>query len=404
MVQGIGTTDTLSASDNTSGEDEGDPVQSREQNIPSAARVDSFTRRRTHSTRRRNRQHGWEQPVPIAIYNGDRSLFTQNDSDKIDIIISQAPMKGLEIRDYEFSETHNQVIREYVEKLTKDELIYYVRDLSMLRYLSRLFQQQLNLSHIFAARRRVVETSPAFTIPPRAVENFGEDFSKIEYAEVCVMDHQGAIIALKFLYDIALQLREHIPEAASQGLDETSLERMKSKMSALQENFHEACRELRKPTQDLLWEGTSWWGKAPNFLSQDEEPKNIAHAYQQPQGTTSTLAFLVPVLSLISSIPIFLAWMYSDHQTGNTSDANFWQLISGSSMQFLSILTILIPTIFNIRKMAWFWTWILAATSIICAIMAIPLYLYAPTKWSTMLSFVGSVAGAFVTLQLVYTL
>jgi hypothetical protein len=35
-----------------------------------------------------------------------------------------------------------------------------------------------------------------------------------------------------------------------------------------------------------------------------------------------------------------------------------------------------------------------------CAIAAIPLYLYIPTIWSALISFLGSAAQAFMTLQL----
>jgi hypothetical protein len=75
-------------------------------------------------------------------------------------------------------------------------------------------------------------------------------------------------------------------------------------------------------------------------------------------------------------------------------------------MQLLSILILIIPTVVNARlvKMAWFWTWVLAGASSACAIVVVPLYLYVPTEWSTMLSFAGSVAQAFVTLQLMFTL
>ena len=75
-------------------------------------------------------------------------------------------------------------------------------------------------------------------------------------------------------------------------------------------------------------------------------------------------------------------------------------------MQLLGILTVIIPIVFNARlaKMAWFYAWILAGASIICAIVAIPLYLYTPTKWAGVLSYMATVAQVFVTLQLVFVL
>lgn len=144
----------------------------------------------------------------------------------------------------------------------------------------------------------------------------------------------------------------------------------------------------------------------PSHVFLDQDQKNIAHAYQQSPGINSTLTFLVPVLSLISSIPICLAWMRSSHKTGNISDADFYQLISSSSMQLLSIMTLIIPTVSNVRlaKLAWFWTWILASVGTLCAVAAVPLYLYLSPEWSMVISFAASVAQALVILQFMFAL
>jgi len=89
-------------------------------------------------------------------------------------------------------------------------------------------------------------------------------------------------------------------------------------------------------------------------------------------------------LSLLSCIPTALAWTRSPHQPGTTSDANFYPLIANIGMQILGSLTLIIPTISNARLVghAWFWAWVLAGTSIVCAIVAIPLCLSATTEWS----------------------
>ena len=75
-------------------------------------------------------------------------------------------------------------------------------------------------------------------------------------------------------------------------------------------------------------------------------------------------------------------------------------------MQLLSTLTMVILTIYNVRliKQAWAWTWVLAASSTLCAVVAIPLYLTILTEWSVAISFAGSVAQAFVTLQLMFSI
>jgi hypothetical protein len=140
----------------------------------------------------------------------------------------------------------------------------------------------------------------------------------------------------------------------------------------------------------------------------DAQPKNVVTAFPpiSNKNTNSALAFLVPVLSLLSCIPTALAWANSPHHPGAASDADFFQLIASAAMQLLGNLTLIIPTISNSRLMsqAWFWTWVLAGTSTVCTIAAIPLYLYCPTEWSNTLSFAGNVMQAFVTLQLMFAI
>lgn len=105
-----------------------------------------------------------------------------------------------------------------------------------------------------------MEQSPDFTIAADFIAQFGEEVSRDEYAGYCVVEYRQSMVDLRFIYNVALQLRNHIPEAVSQGLlAETSLVQLKLKMSAMQEHFHETCRELDKPTQDLLWDTHPWW-------------------------------------------------------------------------------------------------------------------------------------------------
>jgi hypothetical protein len=48
--------------------------------------------------------------------------------------------------------------------------------------------------------------------------------------------------------------------------------------------------------------------------------------------------------------------------------------------------------------------WVLAGTSILCTVVSIPLYLYAPIAWSGLLSFFGNCAQILVLLQFVFVL
>ncbi len=55
-------------------------------------------------------------------------------------------------------------------------------------------------------------------------------------------------------------LRGAIALAAKENLlDNITLERLKLKISALQQHFHHACDELEEPRQHLIWDADSWW-------------------------------------------------------------------------------------------------------------------------------------------------
>lgn len=115
----------------------------------------------------------------------------------------------------------------------------------------------------------------------------------------------------------------------------------------------------------------------------------------------STLTFLVPTVSLLSVIPAALAWKYGESGRGAFTDSNFWQTLSGSVMQMLGLVTFIWPTVYNPRllQLTWFWIWLLATLSAMCAILSIPLYLAVPTIWSFAVSFSGVLAQAIVQLQ-----
>lgn len=145
----------------------------------------------------------------------------------------------------------------------------------------------------------------------------------------------------------------------------------------------------------------------PGQLQQLEQaPDNAVEAYSTPINTHATLSFLVPTISLLSCVPAALAWSHTSTQVGTVNDANFYQLLSSSAMQLLSIGTLIWPTVFYVRlaRLPWVWTWILATVSACCTVAAVPLYVLLPTSWSALFSFCGSVAQALVLLQLVHAI
>ena len=116
-----------------------------------------------------------------------------------------------------------------------------------------------------------------------------------------------------------------------------------------------------------------------------------------------TLTFIVPVVSLLATVPAFIAWIYRESAPGSTHDSNFWQAISSSIMQLLSLVTFMWPRLSNPRlsQLTWFWIWLLAGFSATCAIVSVPVYLVYPTIWSFVVAFAGVLAQAVVLLQFV---
>jgi hypothetical protein len=120
-------------------------------------------------------------------------------------------------------------------------------------------------------------------------------------------------------------------------------------------------------------------------------------------SSPGTITACVTGITLLSVIPVAKAWQYSRHEPGIAHDADFWFLIQGSMVQILGLLTIVIPLVGNDRMLTkqWFWTWGFIGMSFVCAVTAVPIYLYCPTEWSSMLAFMASAAQGFVVLQTV---
>jgi hypothetical protein len=106
---------------------------------------------------------------------------------------------------------------------------------------------------------------------------------------------------------------------------------------------------------------------------------------------------------LSSIIPASLAWRRGDSVTGTTRDSSFWQAVSNSTLQLLSLILFIWPAIKDPRlsQSTWIWIWVLAVFSATCTIANVPVYLVAPTMWSFSISFTGMLAQSVVQLQVV---
>lgn len=72
-------------------------------------------------------------------------------------------------------------------------------------------------------------------------------------------------------------------------------------------------------------------------------------------------------------------------------DADFWLQVEASTMTILGILVSILPVIHN----DWLtevriWMWIFTVAGVLCASAAIPMYLFLPKEWSSVVAFLGS--------------
>jgi len=98
------------------------------------------------------------------------------------------------------------------------------------------------------------------------------------------------------------------------------------------------------------------------------------------------------------------AWKHSDPQIGRVDDPDFFQLIAGSIIQLLSLATLAYPTVFHakVARLSWFLTWVLIGVSASCTLSSILLYPLSSTAWSMVVAFAGTIAQAFILLQIVH--
>jgi len=69
-------------------------------------------------------------------------------------------------------------------------------------------------------------------------------------------------------------------------------------------------------------------------------------------------------------------------------------------LQLLGLFTTIYPMPKRTTATAWLWAQVFTILGSMCAIAAIPVYLYVSTIWSAFVSFIGSAAQGLMALQL----
>lgn len=149
----------------------------------------------------------------------------------------------------------------------------------------------------------------------------------------------------------------------------------------------------------------------PAFSSQSEEAaylravgcKHAGSLDRRQSVSLPTLNAVVSIVTLLAALPLVPAWSHSLPQPGSTDDTDFWLMLQSSTMQLLGLFTAVFP-IYHRRShgAAWNWSILFTAAGSLSAVAAIPAYLYLPTFWSGLLSFIGAGAQVYLALQLCF--
>ncbi|PVH70943.1 hypothetical protein DL98DRAFT_617245, partial [Cadophora sp. DSE1049] len=299
-------------------------------------------------------------------------------------------------------------IEEYVRDKNGEQMMEWLMDTRTSEFYSQLVDIELKKYRAAQAHSVLVLRADNLEIP----EAYNYCTSYQSYVEQVVSNEQERRTFLKETLTRARWLLSAIKAAANDGsLGDQVLEILKLKVLALQEHYQDATAALFETPYDLLDQARDkWWESDISQVSSyrgQRSPAVVARAYESSsEGLLSTLSFFVPVILLLSCIPIALAWTHSPHEVGRNDDANFYQLIAGSLVQVLSLATLLYPTLFHstFAGQSWLWTWTLAVISVACTFLSVLLYVFLPITWSMGLAFGGMVAQSLIVLQIVHAI
>lgn len=116
--------------------------------------------------------------------------------------------------------------------------------------------------------------------------------------------------------------------------------------------------------------------------------------------TDSTFVFWsVSAVCIWTSLTFFArGYAKSPHSRGSTKDADFWFLLQSSTTQLIGLSVSALIEWQNRNHSQWRWI-IPRGIAGICAFVAIPLYIAAPTEWSSFLSQIAGLTQTFMICQ-----
>ncbi|KAF5715797.1 hypothetical protein FGLOB1_2834 [Fusarium globosum] len=316
----------------------------------------------------------------------------------------------------------------YGPALTNEELYAVARSLSkldqfLLVYCQHFYQQiasgRLNSGDVSAQRLALNDLEDLETIITQihGVNNGRFVFSSlylkerhilyywgraISFLSQCLVAedeiHQPSLGNLQSITEYASDIESAVLDAGSAGVLTSDYRLVLSERWDLLENAFNLYHQHSQSPRTV--------GKWPDIARKVQEAKKVspqdnrAGIPTQP-GTFTTILWLTFIGTTLSNVWTFaLAYNYSDHKPGTTKDADFWFLMQSCITQGFTLVISGIPLWSDPRmqKRTWVPPMLLA---LICTIIAPPLYLTAPTEWSSFVGLIATGIQAFMVLQLV---
>ncbi|KAI0849306.1 hypothetical protein F5Y00DRAFT_261775 [Daldinia vernicosa] len=198
------------------------------------------------------------------------------------------------------------------------------------------------------------------------------------------------------------QAPKHLEKARNRAVD------LKNCRVTVESSFKLVEKELRDSGFDHYCEAIL--AKKDMLLKYEEaypilpEPRPASEIRQESPLTfqMSTLIFIVFTAVALSFIPMGMAWSRSTNTPGSTQDPDFYLQIQNMMLQLLGLSTAMLVAHQRLsdNKTAWNYACYFTVAGVICTILAVPVYAFVSTIWSSFASYLATVMQVGATLQL----
>ncbi|KAI9149936.1 Leptomycin B resistance protein pmd1 [Paramyrothecium foliicola] len=280
-------------------------------------------------------------------------------------------------------------LSEYVDSLSDNDVDACLTNLSTSEYYDKLVDGDHRMYRVSVEHSALAARAQNLQIPRRF-----ECGDYQTYLGAAVEEELGNRNMLKATFKRAKNLVSSIKSAMEDGsLDVETVARLKIKLEGLQAYYPDAYEAIHGNRQDLFEPDSQQWWNPPDGAAAIE----IVNIY-------SNLNFVIPTCCVLLCIPAFMAWQRSPTEVGSLVDSDFYELLTSFAMQTLSLGTMLWPGLpgTKLAPLPQIYSKVLAVVSIASTAASVPMYLWVSSGWGPVFSFFGSVAQAFILLQVMY--